>query len=192
MPSRPFIPAASSGRSSSRSDDAWAHRFRLGPRSTSGGHAKTRRYSATFPRSRRYASFRSVARIIDSDSLANARGYSNGLLFESGRVLFVAGMVGWDKDMALADGLSAQFALALDNVLAVVHEAGGGPSDIGRFTIYVVDKEEYKREAKAIGAVYRERMGAHYPAMALVQVADLLEDGARVEIEATAVLGASS
>lgn len=129
-----------------------------------------------------------MATIIDPPTIAPAKGYSNGLLFESGRILFVAGMVGWDKEMKVADGLTAQFALAIDNVLAVVHEAGGQPSDIGRFTIFVIDKHEYMREAKAIGVEYRKRMGGHYPAMALVQVAALLEEGARVEIEATAVL----
>ena len=130
--------------------------------------------------------------IIDPETLAPARGYSNGLLYEGGRLLFVAGMVGWDRDMKLAEGLTAQFGVALDNILAVVREAGGEPSDIGRFTIYVVDKHEYMREAKAIGVEYRQRMGKHYPTMALVQVADLLEEGARVEIEATAVLGGTT
>ncbi len=130
-----------------------------------------------------------MATIIDPETLAPAKGYSNGLLFEGGQILFIAGMVGWDKEEKVAEGLTAQFALAIDNILAVVREAGGEPNDIGRFTIFVIDKHEYMREAKAIGVEYRKRMGKHYPALALVQVADLLEEGARVEIEATAVLG---
>ena len=126
--------------------------------------------------------------VVNPDSLAPPRGYSNGLLYEGGRILFVAGQIGWDKDCKLAEGMLDQWALAMDNVLDVVREAGGEPSHIGRFTIYVTDKRAYMAAAKQIGAAYRERMGKHYPAMALVQVADLLEDGALVEIEATAVI----
>lgn len=126
--------------------------------------------------------------VVNPDSLAPPRGYSNGLLYEGGRILFVAGQIGWDKDCKLAEGMLDQWALAMDNVLDVVREAGGEPGHIGRFTIYVTDKRAYMAAAKQIGAAYRERMGKHYPAMALVQVADLLEDGALVEIEATAVI----
>jgi len=129
-----------------------------------------------------------VATIIDPDTLAPPRGYSNGMLFESGRLLFIAGQVGWDREMKVADGLTAQFGLALDNVLDVVREAGGAPEHIGRMTIFVADKDEYTREVRSIGREYRERMGKHFPAMSLVQVAALLEEGALVEIEATAVL----
>ncbi|MEZ4335277.1 MAG: RidA family protein [Sandaracinaceae bacterium] len=128
-----------------------------------------------------------MATIVNPETLAPPRGYSNGMIL-GGRVLFVAGQVGWDVEMKMAEGLTAQFGKALDNILDVVREAGGGPEHVGRMTIYVVDKDEYVREAKAIGREYRERMGKHFPAMSLVQVAALLEDGARVEIEATAVL----
>lgn len=126
--------------------------------------------------------------VVNPDSLAPPRGYSNGLLYPAGQILFVAGQIGWDRECQLADGIVAQWALAMDNVLAVVRAAGGEPSHIGRFTIYVTDKRAYMDAAKAIGGAYRERMGKHYPAMALVQVADLLEEGALVEIEATAVI----
>lgn len=126
--------------------------------------------------------------VVNPDTLAPPRGYSNGMVLGGARVLFVAGQIGWDAEMRLADGLTAQFGQALDNVMDVVRAAGGAAEHIGRMTIYVVDKAEYMREAKAIGAQYRERLGKHYPAMSLVQVADLLEDGARVEIECTAVL----
>lgn len=130
-----------------------------------------------------------TAEVVNPASLAAPRGYSNGLLLGPGRTLFVAGQIGWDaNEQLVSEELTGQFAQALDNVLAVVREAGGAPEHIGRFTIYVTDKREYLREAKAIGVAYRERMGKHFPAMALVQVADLLLDGAKVEIEATAVL----
>ena len=129
-----------------------------------------------------------MAKVVNPDTLAPPRGYSNGLLYPGGQILFVAGQIGWDKEMKLVDGVAEQWALAMDNVLDVVRAAGGGPEHIGRFTIFVTDKRAYLAAAKAIGAAYRERMGKHYPAMSLVQVADLLEDGAMVEIEATAVI----
>ena len=130
-----------------------------------------------------------VSTIVNPDTLAPPRGYSNGLMFDAGRLLFVAGQIGWDRDMNfVSTEMTGQFAQALDNVLDVVREAGGGPEHIGRLTIYVTDKAAYATSAKAIGAAYRERMGKHYPAMALVQVLALLEDRALVEIEATAVL----
>lgn len=127
--------------------------------------------------------------IINPDGLAPPKGFSHGLAYPAGRLLFVAGQIGWDANERLVEGgFEAQFGQALDNVLAVVQEAGGEPSHIGRFTIYVTDKHAYLSAAKEIGRAYRERMGRHYPAMALVEVADLLETGAMVEIEATAVL----
>jgi enamine deaminase RidA (YjgF/YER057c/UK114 family) len=130
------------------------------------------------------------ATIVNPGSLAAPKGYSNGMLFPAGgRVLFVAGQIGWDKDMQLRDGLVGQFELALRNVLDVVEAAGGSASDLGRLTIYVVDKLDYGAKVKDIGAVYRSVLGKHFPAMALVEVKSLLEPRARVEIEATAVLG---
>ncbi len=130
-----------------------------------------------------------MATVIDPQTLAPARGYSNGMLLHGTRTLFVAGQIGWDREGKLvSDDFAAQFAQALDNVMAVVRDAGGNPAHVGRLTIYVTDKRRYMAAAKAIGAVYRERMGKHYPAMALVEVQDLLEEGALVEIEATAVL----
>lgn len=117
-------------------------------------------------------------------------GYSNGMLGE-GRVLFTGGMIGWDKDETFrSDVLHEQWAQALDNVLDVVRAAGGGPEHIARLTVYVVDKREYAAQRKEIGAAWKARMGRHYPAMALIEVKGLLEDRARVEMEATAVLPA--
>lgn len=111
------------------------------------------------------------------------------MLLTGTRTLFVAGQVGWDREMRfVSDDFAEQFVQALDNVLAVVREAGGTPEHIGRMTIYVTDKARYLAAAKAIGVAWRERMGKHYPAMALVEVKALLEDRALVEIEATAVL----
>jgi enamine deaminase RidA (YjgF/YER057c/UK114 family) len=103
-------------------------------------------------------------------------------------VLFVAGQIGWDKDGQFVDGLTAQFELALRNILEVVRAAGGGPESIGRLTIYVLDKADYAAKVKEIGRAYRAVLGKHFPAMALVEVAGLLEPRALVEIEATAVV----
>jgi enamine deaminase RidA (YjgF/YER057c/UK114 family) len=125
---------------------------------------------------------------VNPPSLAAPRGYSNGMVHAPGRVLFVAGQIGWDREMRFAEGLTAQFEQALQNVLDVVQHAGGEASDIGRLTLYVVDKHDYLARTKEIGAAYRRVLGKHFPAMALVQVAALLEERALVEIEATAVV----
>lgn len=124
---------------------------------------------------------------INPETLAPPKGYNHGVL-SSGRILFVAGQIGWDRNEKLVDGFEAQFDRALANVLEVVRTAGGNPQDIGRFTIFVKDKSEYLKVRKEIGKLYRHRMGNHYPAMSLVVVKDLLEDGALIEIEATAVI----
>ena len=126
--------------------------------------------------------------VIEPEELAPGRGYSNGMLMEPGRTLFISGQIGWDKNTELAIGFVPQFSQALANVVATVRAAGGGTQNIGRLTIYVTDKKLYLDALADVGRVYREHMGRHYPAMALVQVADLLEDGAFVEIEATAVV----
>lgn len=130
------------------------------------------------------------ATIVNPPSLAPPRGYSNGLVYPSGRILFVAGQIGWRADGSFETGMAAQFDRALTNVMEVVRAAGGSAAHIGRLTIYVTDRHAYSAATKAIGAIYRTHMGKHYPAMALVQVAALLEDRALVEIEATAVLPA--
>ena len=118
------------------------------------------------------------------------RGYNDGILARGGRLLFVAGQVAWDQQQRLIVGadFAAQFDRALANVLAVVGVAGGQPADLTRLTLYVLDLDSYRAALKQIGACYRARVGAHYPAMTLVQVAGLLEQGAMVEIEATAVI----
>ena len=116
------------------------------------------------------------------------RGYANGVAAE-GRVVFVAGQIGWDASGAFpASDLAGQVRQTLMNVLAVVAEAGGGPEHVARMTWYLVDRSEYLGSQKAIGAAYRDVMGRHFPAMSVVEVAGLLEPEARVEIEATAVV----
>ena len=115
-------------------------------------------------------------------------GYSNGIAAH-GEVLFVSGQIGWNERQQLeSDDFAKQAERALENVLAVVAAAGGNPASVARLTWYVTDKREYVAAAKALGAAYRRLFGSHYPAMTLVQVGALLEDRAKVEIEATAVL----
>jgi enamine deaminase RidA (YjgF/YER057c/UK114 family) len=106
-----------------------------------------------------------------------------------GRLLFIAGQVGWDeRQQMVSDDLVEQFDRALANVIAVATEAGGTPQAIARMVIYVTDKNEYREQMKEIGERYRARMGKHFPAMVLLEVAGLLEDRAKIEIEATAIL----
>ena len=127
---------------------------------------------------------------VQPEGWARPSGFSNGMIAE-GRLLFVAGQVGWDPTSATAKfpaTFAAQFGQALGNVIAVVRAAGGGPEHVVRLTVYVTDKKEYLDALKEVGAAWREKMGKHFPAMALVQVAGLVEDAAKVEIEATAVL----
>lgn len=127
---------------------------------------------------------------INPESLGAPRGYSNGMLARAGgRLLFVAGQIGWNaKQELVGDGFAEQFAQALRNVVTVVRESGGSPALIANLTIYVVDAEEYVAALKDVGAAYREIMGRHYPAMALVEVKALLEPRAKVEIQGQAVL----
>ena len=125
---------------------------------------------------------------IHPSALPSPRGYNNGMLSFVGKILFVAGQIGWDEQGNLAGGLVAQFERAIQNVLEVVRSAGAHPENIGRLTIYVKDKHEYQSCRKEIGEAYRKHMGKHFPAMSLLVVQDLLEPGALVEIEATAVM----
>ena len=106
------------------------------------------------------------------------------------RILFVAGQIGCDAEgRVVSTDFVEQFAQALDHVLAVVHHAGGKASDIVRMTVYVTNRDRYLDSARDLGKVWRERLGRHYPAMALVQVVALVEAAAMVEIEATAAIG---
>ncbi len=127
---------------------------------------------------------------INPPGWAAAKGYTNGVLVR-GPTLYVAGQIGWNEAQEFeTDDLGEQFAQALDNVLAVVRAAGGAPSDVAKMTIYVTDLDAYRTSVRSIGAAWRARFGKHYPAMALVAVAGLLEPRAKVEIETTAILAA--
>ena len=129
-------------------------------------------------------------KLINPESLGAPHGYSNGVLADpGGRLLFVAGQVAWDQKQAIvSSSFAEQFDRALANVIAVVTEAGGAPDQIARLVIYVTNKHEYVDALKEIGGSYRRQMGKHFPAMALVEVKGLLDDQAKVEIEAVAVL----
>ena len=125
---------------------------------------------------------------VNPEHFARPRGYSNGAVV-TGRVLHVAGQIGWESDETFAtDDFIEQFARALDNVIAVVEAAGGAPSDIAEMTVYVTDIAAYRARYKELGPVWRERFGKHYPAMALVGVAALVHPRAQVEIQAVAAL----
>ena len=114
-------------------------------------------------------------------------GYANGV-GARGRLVFVAGQVGWDTEGRFADGLVPQVRQALENIVAVLRAGGAQPCHLVRLTWYVLDREAYRSARADIGLVYREVIGPTYPAMTLVQVAGLLEDRALVEVEATAVV----
>ena len=128
--------------------------------------------------------------VINPESLGAPRGYSNGVLTNAGgRLLFIAGQVAWNEQQEIvSDDLVEQFDRALANVITVVREAGGAPEHVARLVLYVTDKNEYRSRMREIGERYRARMGKHFPAMVLVEVKSLLEDGAKIEIEGTAVL----
>jgi enamine deaminase RidA (YjgF/YER057c/UK114 family) len=115
------------------------------------------------------------------------KGFANGILAR-GEMVFVGGMIGQDSQGRFADGFVAQMKLALENIAAVLEEAGATPAHVVRLTWYVRDIDEYLADLPALGAAYREVMGRHFPAMAVVEVTRLVESQARLEIEATAVL----
>lgn len=116
------------------------------------------------------------------------KGYANGVEAE-GRLVFVSGQVGWTPEGQFeAKTLPAQFAQTLDNTLAVLSEAGAGPEHVVRMTWYITDKRAYLAAQAEIGAIWREKMGKTFPAMAVVEVKALIEDEALIEIETTAVV----
>jgi enamine deaminase RidA (YjgF/YER057c/UK114 family) len=115
------------------------------------------------------------------------KGYANGMAAD-GRIVVTGGVIGWDSEERLADGFAAQVRQTLSNIAAILAEGGARPEHLVRLTWYVVDMDEYLASLKTLGRIYREIFGAHYPAMALVQVVRLVEKTARVEIEATAVV----
>jgi enamine deaminase RidA (YjgF/YER057c/UK114 family) len=125
---------------------------------------------------------------LQPEGWAKPRGYANGIA-ASGRMVFVSGMIGWDAQGVFhTDDFAGQVRQALANVVAVLAEGGAKPEHIVRMTWYVLDKKEYVAAYPEIGAAYRDLIGRHYPTMSAVQVAGLVEDRARVEIEVTAVV----
>ena len=126
--------------------------------------------------------------ILQPPTWVKPRGYANGVA-ANGRIVFIAGQVGWNAGGEFdANDFVGQARQALTNIVAVLAQAGGRPEHIARLTWYVVDKDEYLASHRELGRAYREVIGNHYPAMTAVQVAGLVEDGARVEVEATAVI----
>jgi enamine deaminase RidA (YjgF/YER057c/UK114 family) len=127
-------------------------------------------------------------KILQPPSWPRPKGYSNGISAK-GRMIFTAGVVGWDEHESFPDyTLHGQFARALNNMLEILAQDGAGPQHIVRMTVYVTDRHEYVNSRDEIGAAWREIMGSHYPAMALVEVKALVESAAKIEIEATAVV----
>ena len=130
-----------------------------------------------------------MIQVLQPPGWARPRGYSNGIATRGGRLVFIAGQIGWDEKCEFGEkGFGGQFRQTLKNIRAVLAEAKGGPEHIVRLTWYVVDKQEYLAALPEVGAAYRELMGRNYPVMAVVQVGALVEDAARLEIEAQAVV----
>lgn len=131
-----------------------------------------------------------MSTVIQPEGWAKPRGFSNGIV-ATGKTLFIGGQVGWNPRSAtpqFPSGFAEQFDQALSNVCEILAAAGGKAEQLVRMTVYVTDKKEYLASLKPIGAAWKKHLGRHYPAMALLQVAALVEDAAKVEIEATAVL----
>ncbi len=116
-------------------------------------------------------------------------GYANGISAAAGRVVFIAGQVGWNAEQHFqSDDLVPQFGQALENILAILGEAGGRPSHICRLTAFCIDKPAYLAGRRELGRIWKTLMGNHYPAMSMIFVADLLDTPAKIELEATAVI----
>ena len=129
-----------------------------------------------------------MSNVVTPSFFPKPRGYANGIV-ATGRTLFISGQIAWDKDAHLVSpDFATQFLQALDNVIAVVREAGGGTEHLAKLLVFVTDLDAYRAATRAIGEGWRERLGKHYPAMSLVKVAGLLEPGALVEIEGVAML----
>ena len=130
-----------------------------------------------------------MTQILQPPGWAKPKGYSNGIAVRGGTTVYIAGQVGFNSEGVFEETTFAgQFRQTLKNTLAVLAEARGRPEHIVRMTWYVVDKQEYLGAMKEVGAAYRELIGRHFPVMAVVQVGALVEDGAKVEIETTAVI----
>ena len=128
-----------------------------------------------------------AAQVLQPSGWPAPKGYANGMAAD-GRIVVTGGVIGWNSEERLANGFVAQVRQTLENIAAILAEGGARPEHLVRLTWYVVDMDEYLSNLKELGVIYREIFGAHYPAMALVQVVRLVEKDARVEIEATAVV----
>jgi enamine deaminase RidA (YjgF/YER057c/UK114 family) len=127
--------------------------------------------------------------VLQPPSWARPKGFANGIAVKGGTTVYIAGQVGFTgRGEWQARDFAGQFRQALANILEVLAEAGGKPEHLVRLTWYVLDKQEYLGALREVGAAYRELMGRHYPVMAVLQVSGLVEDAARLEIEATAVI----
>ena len=130
-----------------------------------------------------------AAQVLHPSGWSPPIGYANGISVPAGRVVFVAGQVGWDAQQKFhSEELVPQFEQALKNILAVVAEAGGGPQHICRITAFCIDKPAYLAGRREIGRFWRSLMGKHFVAMSMIFVADLLDHPAKIELEATAVI----
>jgi enamine deaminase RidA (YjgF/YER057c/UK114 family) len=129
-----------------------------------------------------------MKQILQPPGWARPRGYANGIVAR-GRQVYIAGQIGWDAQCVFRSStMSGQLKQVLQNIVAVLAEAGGQPEHIVRLTWYITSREEYVAELSQIGAAYREVMGRNFPTMAVVQVVALIEPEAKIEVEATAVI----
>ena len=130
-----------------------------------------------------------MMKILQPPGWTRPKGFANGIAVKGGTTVYIAGQVGFTGEGEWqAKGFAGQFRQAMQNILEVLAQAGGRPEHVVRLTWYVLDKAEYLASLKEVGVAYRELMGRHYPAMAVLQVGALVEDAARLEIEATAVI----
>jgi enamine deaminase RidA (YjgF/YER057c/UK114 family) len=130
-----------------------------------------------------------AAQVLLPPGWASPTGYANGIAVLAGRLVFIAGQVGWDDQQRFhSEELVPQFEQALRNVLAVLAQAGGAPSHICRMTAYCIDKPGYLSGRAELGQIWRRLIGKHYPAMSMIFVADLLDHPAKIELEATAIV----
>ena len=128
-------------------------------------------------------------KVLQPPGWARPKGFSNGIAVRGGTTVYIAGQIGWNAEARFEHvTFAGQFRQALQNIVAVLAQAGGKPEHLVRLTWYVIDKQEYLASLREVGAAYREVIGRHYPTMAVVQVTGLVESEARLEIEATAVI----
>ncbi|TAK49772.1 MAG: RidA family protein [Xanthobacteraceae bacterium] len=128
-------------------------------------------------------------KVLQPDGWARPLGYANGMEAAKGRVIYVAGQVGWTPDSKIvSDDLALQVRQALQNIVDIVAVAGGKPEHLTALTWFITDTEEYNSKLKPIGAAYREVIGRHFPTMSVIGISKLIEEGAKVEIVATAVI----